>query len=91
MPELGSSRQETAVPRSIAASVSAKALQPTSVYDAANGVFHDTAVGARVILQLRPAHIQKKPTVCKERIGMRNAAHDAPRQGLERHGMFLVT
>lgn len=89
-PEQGSSSQETAEPSSIAASVSAKALQPTLLYDAVNGVFHDAAVGAHVILHLRPAHIDKKPNVCKQRIRMRNAAHDTPRQGLEHHGIFLV-
>lgn len=90
-PELGSSNQETAEPHGFAASVSAKALQPTLLYDAVNGVFHDAAVGAHVILPLRPAHTQKKSSVCKQRIGMRSVAQGAPRQELEHHGMFLVT
>lgn len=89
-PELGSSSQEAAEPHSISASAPTKALQPTSLDDVVNSVFRDAAVGAGVILLLRPAHVHKKLSACKQRISMRNAAHSASRQGLEHHGMFLL-
>lgn len=82
-PELGSSTQGTAEPHSSAASVSAKASQPTSLQHSQQH-FPQCCRSLHGCTAQACLHKEKKKKIIfKQRIWTRNAAHESLRKGLE--------